>query len=574
MQVAVNGSSAHFAELFARERLLVMQERHRQAIQKRWAITTLAMVLALAGIFTRVFHVSVPIALGLALTSFVANAVALWLQRTRFSPGQFWGMMLIDAVLILGLIASLGLHGYLGMPFIVFIVGGYALGMPRAARAMWTATILVYPAGRVLGFMVADAPADWVLIALESLFVLGSAWLAAVGPMAYTRRLRRVRQSLARAQEGDFTGRLPDRHLDDIGFLSVSVNGMSHAVGDVVRQIQEHAGSLASLSDTLRSTAEEVQAAARVIGDATTQGAEEAGQQLELVASGESAVQSIARESADLRAEAARSMEAARALRGEAEEHAQRVERAGSMLVELTDDYRRLAAAVDALEAAGARVSGFVTAIGEIAEQTNLLALNAAIEAARAGEQGRGFAVVAGEVRQLAAQAATSASEVSGVVEETATALAEVRGRLQAGSTRISGVGAVAGAGKDSLGIIVEGLSRTVAFIERITADVDRQAEAMAALRADVGRIRTLSDASLERARRSAGAAGEQRHAMESLAATSQRAAAAAATLDALAGRFRAEGSAGTEGQAQGAELPARGREPFAHPGRLAGAGT
>jgi methyl-accepting chemotaxis protein len=561
MQVALNDSAAHFAELFARERLLVMQERHRQAIQQRWAITTLAVVLALAGIFTRVFDISVPIALGLH-------------RAGRFAPGQFWAMMLIDAVMLTGLTAALGVHGYLVMPVLVFTVGGYALGMPRAARTQWGAMVVMYPLGRTLGFGIADTPVDWPLIGIESLFLLGSAWLAAVGPMAYTRRLRRVRQALARAQEGDFTGRLPDRHLDDIGFLSVSVNGMSHAVGDVVRQIQEHAGSLAALSHTLRSTAEEVQAAARVIGDATSQGAEEAGQQLELVASGEFAVQAIARESADLRVEAARSMEAARALRGEAEEHAGRVERAGSLLVELTDDYRRLAAAVDALEAAGARVSGFVTAIGEIAEQTNLLALNAAIEAARAGEQGRGFAVVAGEVRQLAAQASASATDVAGVVEQTATALAEVRGRLQAGSTRIEGVGAVAGAGKDSLGIIVEGLSRTVEFIERITGDVDRQAAAMEALRADVGRIRALADSSLERARRSAGAAGEQRHGMESLAATSQRAAAAAATLDALAGRFRADGSrTGTE-SLPGEELPARGREPLAHPGVLAGAGA
>ena len=116
-----------------------------------------------------------------------------------------------------------------------------------------------------------------------------------------------------------------------------------------------------------------------------------------------------------------------------------------------------------------------------------------------------------------------------------------MRGRLAAGSARISGVGAVAGAGRDSLGMIVEGLSRTVAFIERITGDVDRQAAATEALRADVSRIRALADSSLERARRSAQAAEEQGHAMESLASTSQRTAETAATLDVLAGRFRAE---------------------------------
>ncbi|HLM68703.1 MAG TPA: hypothetical protein VK358_14285, partial [Longimicrobium sp.] len=93
--------------------------------------------------------------------------------------------------------------------------------------------------------------------------------------------------------------------------------------------------------------------------------------------------------------------------------------------------------------------------------------------------------------------------------------------------------------GRDSLGIIVQGLGQTVEFIERITGDVDRQAAAMDALRADVGRIRQIAGATLERARRSAGAAEDQREAMEQLAETSQRTAGTAATLDALAGRFQ-----------------------------------
>ena len=83
----MNGSSAHFAELFARERLLVMQERHRQAIQQRWAITTLAVVLALARHLHDTSSTSPsPSPWGSRLISFVANAIALLLHRAGASP--------------------------------------------------------------------------------------------------------------------------------------------------------------------------------------------------------------------------------------------------------------------------------------------------------------------------------------------------------------------------------------------------------------------------------------------------------------------------------------------------------
>jgi methyl-accepting chemotaxis protein len=106
-------------------------------------------------------------------------------------------------------------------------------------------------------------------------------------------------------------------------------------------------------------------------------------------------------------------------------------------------------------------------------------------------------------------------------------------------------VGAVADSGAASLGSIVEGLERTVRFIEQISGDVERQAASLTAVRERVARIRAIAEASVARAGETETETGAQRAAMERLAATSQRTAETAATLDALAGRFRVEAAAG-----------------------------
>lgn len=79
------------------------------------------------------------------------------------------------------------------------------------------------------------------VLASEMMILLVTGVLSLRAPVSINRRLGRVRQGLARMEQGDFTVRLPSRSMDDIGFLSASVDSMGRTVGSVVRAIQAQA---------------------------------------------------------------------------------------------------------------------------------------------------------------------------------------------------------------------------------------------------------------------------------------------------------------------------------------------
>src|SRR5215212_11678958 len=155
----------------------------------RWYLVVLAVALGLAGRATGALDIALAASAALGLTTFLGNLAAALLLRTgKFAPWQFWLISTLDSVVIAGFAWALGARGYLVLPYLIFAVGGYALGLPRVAQVQLALAAVLYPAGRWLGLR--GGPGAAAVIAVETVFLVSTAWLATAGPIAYNRRLR------------------------------------------------------------------------------------------------------------------------------------------------------------------------------------------------------------------------------------------------------------------------------------------------------------------------------------------------------------------------------------------------
>lgn len=529
-----------FDQLFARERMLVMRARHAEAISRRWGfVLLLGGLTVLGGVFS-ILHVSYELALAVAVWAVLSNLVVHWMWRAdRFSPWQFWLMVFVDTTLIAGFAAALGPHGYLAIAAIVYVVTGYAMGLPEASQIQLALTGIAYPLGRVGGYLALDLPVPMEVIGVETLFGMGLAWLTMRGVVDVAQRLRVTRQTIARIGGGDFTVRLPSDRLDDIGFLSVSLNSMVDRLTETVGEIQRQSAELTEMSEHVVRAAYQIELAAQAVGAGTSTLAAESDTQMKLVDDGRRAVEVAARAGGLLHKDAVNSADEAKRLMDEVGGHAERIAQASELLEKVGQDFARASDAMVTLERAGDSVGGFVSTIQEIARQTNLLALNAAIEAARAGEYGRGFAVVADEVHKLAHESEISAGDVSGTVDEIGRAIQDLRRRFAENNSRLSGVGHVAGANRESLTQVVSGLESTAGFVQRMAGSLEENAEAIDRIQEIMDRAQQIGRQALEDSQINASAAEGQLGELRRLVASSQTLARNAGRLAAVAGQFR-----------------------------------
>ncbi|MGO9379524.1 MAG: methyl-accepting chemotaxis protein [Dissulfurispiraceae bacterium] len=278
-----------------------------------------------------------------------------------------------------------------------------------------------------------------------------------------------------RLAEGDLTASITIRHSDEIGALMTAMSNMVINLRELIGKIKYAAENMASGSEQLSASAEEISRGMDGQASRSSQIAtatEEMSQTVIDVAKNTSNIAQISSQAFDQAKDGEgivkRSVDEVQAIASTVSESAQVMQRLGE---------------------SSKQIGNIVGVINDIADQTNLLALNAAIEAARAGEQGRGFAVVADEVRKLAERTTQATSQINSMISSIQTEVEHAGVTMKNATSRVeSGVEFSRKAGH-SLGNIVGSVNNLQSMVQHIASATEEMSTVSETISADIQSI-------------------------------------------------------------------------------------
>lgn len=375
------------------------------------------------------------------------------------------------------------------------------------------------------------------LALLAALIIVGiGSWLI-VGRLFQP--LTSMAREVSRLGQGDLTLAIDNKSQDEIGQLSAVINVTAENLRDIVGTVQTNARLIASASEELAASTDEVGRAVGQVAQTAgeiAKGTEETGRMMQNAASRTAELSELSgavTQEMQLLNQNAQSIGTA-AAKGQTAIH-----RATDVIQGIADTTQINAGLAGNLSTKSQQVRDIVEMINAIAGQTNLLALNAAIEAARAGEHGRGFAVVAEEVRKLAEQSSQASAQIETIIHDMLTDIDKVVSESgKATSAVANGVTTIHEANA-SFSDINDHIAATVNKVTAVTQLAGQQAQAANALKEVVQNVAAVTEQAAAATETTAASAEEVNASVEEITANAASLSQVAGELQAAVAKFK-----------------------------------
>lgn len=324
--------------------------------------------------------------------------------------------------------------------------------------------------------------------AVASFTTLGVVAILSAGLIAWfmvrmiTKPIREAVQIANKVASNDLTVRVDSERGDEFGQLLSAFSTMVTNLRDLIKQIDQGAGNIASSSEELSTVTDKTSRDVVEQSDGTDQVATAMN---EMVAT----VSDVAKSAEAAFGSASRADEKAQEGEASVGETLSHVSDLNAMTTEVMEQLRTLQGDTQS-------IATVLDVIKAVAEQTNLLALNAAIEAARAGEHGRGFSVVADEVRSLAQRTQQSATEIETLISNLVSSAESSVEKMTKGSAMAEDTLSKTEQAGNTIRDMAEAVEEIRQFNSQIATAAEQQASTAEDINRNITRIRDIAEQS------------------------------------------------------------------------------